>query len=170
MKVKVQARLTKNFTGKALEKTSKGIKLFEHSIVSGDLAHEIMKFRAPYKGSTGFHHDGKGRREIHGADIIRILETGAETLIPIKDGEFDIFLDVGHSTALGYTYPNVSWQWISKWWLELGTTTPSDIAMNIFHELLHKYAWDHAFMPHKLRAYTVCYAGGYIVRDLTKKY
>ena len=103
------------------------------------------------------------------AQVYQKIIDGAEVLSPVKDGVINIYVDTYYKNngVIGYTYPNSKWQWINlKFFRDY---TAADVAGNMFHEVLHKYGFDHTFNFTTNRQYSVPYAIGYRINEICDK-
>lgn len=165
--MKINIILSNQFSPKQRAKIESAIEMLDFIVNTDGFDRRVLLYRAP--GELGFHYDGHGIPDKSGKDVLTILKAGAESLSPSPDQEMDASIALGTgSQAIGYTYPNSRWQWINKWFLDLTSTKPADIAGNIAHEYAHKLGFDHAYNFHSKRQYTVPYAIGYLVRDMSK--
>lgn len=99
----------------------------------------------------------------------KILEA-SEKLTPGKNNTMDLSLATyfTNDPVIGYTMPNIKTIYMNRRYLT--NFQPNEVAMNIFHEWLHKVGFKHSYENNSARPHSVPYAVGYIMRDLAKKY
>lgn len=126
--------------------------------------------KTTYEQVQRFHMNELNGVAYSNEQVYAQLKSGKEILSQDgADGEADIFLDVNLSHTwgvVGYTYPKTNWQWIySKFFNQY---KPWDIAGNISHEWCHKMGWKHEFDRTTLREFSVPYAVGYKIAEISK--
>lgn len=105
--------------------------------------------------------------KLTGQQIYDKMMTGAETLSPEVDYEFDVNVEIyeKNNSTVGYTYETSIQTWINRKFFK--NFSIGEIAANMLHEWLHKMGFDHA----SAKDYnSVPYWTGYLVRDMVKAY
>lgn len=153
-----------NFEVEQEEKVQKAIEIIKTVIASDEFRAKVLNFT--YDGKRQFNNNGGLTNE---QIYMKILE-GSETLMPGKDYEMDLELELYYSSSntVGYTYPNTVKIWMNTRYFT--PYTPSQVAGNVFHEWTHKLGFEHASNYTTARDSSVPYAIGYLIRDLGKKY
>jgi hypothetical protein len=122
------------------------------------------------------HHRFNGERTFHrnngltNDQIYWLILSGRERLTPHKNNAMDVEVELYsdfNSSVLGFTMPRTKRIWMNLKYFN--KNSPADIASHLTHEWLHKLGFDHEKDKTSLRKYSVPYAVGYIVKDLTRK-
>lgn len=153
-----------NFEVDQEEKVHRAVDIIKTVIASDEFRSKVLNFT--YKGRRRFNNNnGLSNRQIY-----QKLLDGSETLVPGKDHEMDLQLELyfAENNVVGYTYPNTVKVWMNTKYFT--PYTPSQVAGNLFHEWTHKLGFDHEANYTVDRDSSVPYAIGYLIRDLGKKY
>ena len=155
--------LTK-FNSQDEAKVMTAIELIKRVIKSEEFRKRVIEFS--YAGKRGFV-DNQG---LSNEQIYQKLIEGSETLDPVVDHEMDLDLELYYSrrSTVGYTYPDGLKIWMNTKFFN--AYNPAQVAGNIFHEWSHKLGFEHAFRYSDSREFSVPYALGYLVEELSKKY
>ena len=119
-----------------------------------------------YRGRRAFAQN----RGLSNYQIYHKILDGVERLTPYRNNAMDVevqlYTDL-ESVVLGYTYPRSRRIWMNTKYFN--RHSPGKVASHLVHEWLHKLGFEHDYENTKRRKYTVPYAVGYIVRELSKK-
>jgi hypothetical protein len=153
-----------NFDSAQEKKIRKAVALMKQVIASREFRERVINHT--YEGNKTFVDNlGLTNEQIYQ----RILE-GAEKLYPKKNNTMDVELELyfQDTTTIGYTYPNTVRIWMNTKYFN--KYTPVGVAGNLFHEWMHKLGFDHALNWSATRDYSVPYALGYLMQELTSKF
>lgn len=119
-----------------------------------------------YNGKKQFNYNNG----LTNAQIYQKILEASEMLSPGKDNELDLKIKVYYenSSTVGYTTPSSSY--INMNTKFLNSYTSREVARNMIHEWLHKIGFKHQTLYSKSRDYTVPYAIGRIMQELSAKY
>lgn len=175
---KVTLTREEGFSDKQWEKISRAGQLWEKAWNDPSFQDNVLHYITEYTYSTGWlwwkkyhrvHHSGFIGTDHTPAMVLESLLSGAEKLSPIVDHEADVILACGNkSGVLGWTYPNIAKQWISRWFLD--SSSVAEIAGNLAHEYCHKLGYVHPYKNTPSRPHTVPYAIGYLTRNFAKRF
>jgi len=166
------ARFT-NFTETDRLKADQAIQLIEQVINSDEFQNRVLSFSYtdPDTGETipGFYQNNG----LSNAEILKAIYDGAESYNPVPNNQMDLNITLfkpgpGYEKVLGYTYPDSDTIWINENFYH--SSTPADIAMNMTHEWTHKLGFDHDFEKTPLRPFSVPYAIGYMIQEMSRKF
>lgn len=153
-----------NFEVEQEQKVEKAVEIIKSVVASEEFRMKVLTYT--YDGKRQFNNNNGLTNE----QIYQLILEGSEKLIPGKDFEMDLELELYYTSnnTVGYTYPNTVKIWMnSKYFTPY---TPAQVAGNMFHEWTHKLGFDHAANYTVARDSSVPYAIGYLIRDLGKKY
>jgi hypothetical protein len=153
-----------NFDKDQEAKVTRAIKLMKKVIASREFRDRVINHT--YNGHKTFVDNlGLTNEQIYQ----RVLD-GAERLLPKKNNMMDVELELyfQNTTTIGYTYPNTMRIWMNTKYFN--TYTPVGVSGNLFHEWMHKLGFDHASTWSPARDFSVPYALGYLMQELTAKY
>lgn len=104
------------------------------------------------------------------AQIYKKILEASEKLTPGNNNTMDLSLATYFTKdpVIGYTMPSIKTIYMNRRYLD--NFQPNLVAMNVFHEWLHKVGFKHSYENNNSRPHSVPYAIGYIMRDLAKKY
>jgi hypothetical protein len=147
------------------EKIYQSIELLRTIFATPEFRSRILNHR--YRGRKSFAFN-KG---LTNEQIYRKILSGMEKLEGESNNAMDVeialFTDL-KSKVLGYTKPNTRKIWMNtKYFNE--NTSPVELSSHMMHEWLHKLGFGHERKRCNNRKYSVPYAIGYIVKDLTKE-
>lgn len=154
-----------NFSAEQEAKVEIAIALIKKVIASQEFKDRVINHT--YEGKKTYV-DSKG---LSNTQIYRkILEAAERMGITSRNNTMDVELELYHAatTTIGYTYPNVTRIWMNTKYFD--KYTPHQVAGNLMHEWVHKLGFGHAIKWSKSRDYSVPYAVGYLMEQLTKKY
>lgn len=146
------------------EKVMEAIELIKQVVASDEFKKKVLN--KTYNGKKAFV-DNNG---LTNAQIYKKILDGAEKLSPSKNNTMDLHLTTYYVNAnvIGYTTPSTKTIFMNRKYL--AKFRPYEVAMNLFHEWLHKLGFGHAVNNNSSRPHSVPYAIGYIVRSLAQKY
>lgn len=154
-----------NFNATQEAKVEKAINLIKKVIASEEFKMRVLNHK--FKGKKIFYdNEGYSNTQIYQ----KILD-GAEMVGKIKkNNTMDVELELyqAKTKTIGYTYPNVTKIWMNKKYFN--KYTPDQVAGNLMHEWMHKLGFGHATKWSKNRDYSVPYAIGYLMEELTKQH
>lgn len=159
----VKASMT-GFSATNRDKVLDAIELIKKIVASDEFKKRVLNHT--YNGKkTYVNNNGLTNSQIYN----KILR-GAEVLTPAKNNRMDLVLQTYFTEAnvIGYTMANIKTIYMNRRYLS--TFETNKVAMNLFHEWLHKVGFGHDSEATARRPYSVPYAIGYIVRDLAAKY
>jgi hypothetical protein len=123
------------------------------------LAHE-WKGEKTFNYNQGLSNEAIYKKIIQGAEFL-----GEEKEDYVMDVELELYQQ--KSNTIGYTYPNTKRIWINRKYFS--SYNSSKIANNLMHEWMHKLGFDHESNWTKDREYSIPYAIGDLVEELTEK-
>lgn len=159
----VKASMT-GFSTANREKVLDAIEVIKKIVASDEFKTRVLNHK--YNGKKTFvNNNGLTNSQIYN----KILR-GAEVLTPAKNNRMDLVLETYYTEAnvIGYTMASIKTIYMNRRYLS--TFETNKVAMNLFHEWLHKVGFGHDSEATARRPYSVPYAIGYIVRDLAAKY
>lgn len=153
-----------NFTADDEEKVRRAVEIIKKVVGSAEFRDRVLNFS--YNGQKAFWQN-KG---FTNAQIYQMILDGKETLLPVRDNEMDLDLELYYEdiNTIGYTFPSVLKIWMNTRYFY--SFTPSQVADNLFHEWIHKIGFDHDIEYSVSRDFSVPYGLGYLVKELGKKY
>ena len=162
--LKVQIDQARDFTSSEKAKLLDARALLERILNSEEFKLRVINHT--YKGAKTYVDNGGLSNELIYAKIM----TGAEVLKPDTDYTMNIDITIYTSSwwsrsTIGYTYPDTMRTWINR--RHYSYFTPLDVCGNILHEYLHKLGFGHAFNNTSTRRYSVPYAIGYLIDELS---
>lgn len=103
------------------------------------------------------HGERSKYKDYSNAEIYQILMKGAETLDPVEDYEWDIYIDDYFSLkrVIGYTKRNIKTIFVNTRFFD--TRHRALCGSNIVHEQSHKLGFSHDFRSTKDRPFSVSY-------------
>lgn len=131
---------------------------------SVEFKNKILNHR--YKGRRAFAQN----RGLTNYQIYHRILDGVERLTPYRNNAMDVEVQLytdHDSIVLGYTYPRSKRIWMNSKFFNRHTS--GKVASHLVHEWLHKLGFSHDYENTKRRKYSVPYAVGYIVRELSRK-
>lgn len=146
------------------DKVLDAIEVIKKIVASDEFKTRVLNHK--YNGKKTFvNNNGLTNSQIY-SKILR----GAEVLTPAKNNRMDLVLETYYTEAnvIGYTMANIKTIYMNRRYLS--TFETNKVAMNLFHEWLHKVGFGHDSEATARRPYSVPYAIGYIVRDLAAKH
>lgn len=114
----------------------------------------------------GFHYTDLANEQVYNKIMGCEEVLGGEGV----DNEADIFFEIDRRASrnvIGYTYNNSRWQWMYLNFFK--NYSVADIASNLTHEYMHKLGFDHEYKYNAWREYSVPYAVGYFVGNVTEE-
>lgn len=146
------------------DKVMKAIDLIKQVVASDEFKSKVLNKK--YNGKKTYVDNGG----FTNSQIYKKILAGAEKLSPSKNNAMDLTLQTYYENAIviGYTKASIKTIYMNRKYL--AQFEPHQVAMNLFHEWLHKLGFGHAAESTANRPHSVPYAIGYIVRDLAKKY
>lgn len=153
-----------NFSKTQEDKVMDAFELIKKVVASDEFKSKVLN--KTYNGKKQFvQNNGLTNSQIYK----KILEA-SEKLTPGKNNTMDLVLTTYYTEAnvIGYTKASIKTIYMNRRYLS--TFQPYQVAMNLFHEWLHKLGFGHDYESTTRRPHSVPYAIGYIVRDLAKKY
>lgn len=159
----VDAKLS-GFSRTYEEKVLDAIELIKKVVASDEFKKKVLN--KTYNGKKTFV-DNNG---LTNSQIYKKILEGSEKLSPSKNNTMDLQLTTYYVNAnvIGYTTPSTKTIFMNRKYLAI--FQPYEVAMNLFHEWLHKLGFGHAVSNNPSRPHSVPYAIGYIVRSLAQKY
>lgn len=154
-----------NFSAAQEAKVEKAISLIKKVIGTEEFKERVLNYK--FKGKKKFY-DNAG---LSNAQIYQKILDGAEIMGNThKNNTMDVELELYHAATktIGYTYPNVTKIWMNKKYFN--KYTPEQVAGNLMHEWMHKLGFGHATKWSTKRDYSVPYAIGYLMEELTKQH
>ncbi|MFP5384902.1 MAG: hypothetical protein ACLGHN_02400 [Bacteriovoracia bacterium] len=148
------------------DKIYKAIELIKQVIATPEFKKKVLS--KTYKGKKQYV-DNNG---LSNAQIYKKLLEGSEVLNPGSDNTMNLNLESYFVSAnvIGYTKPSITTVYLNRKYLNQGSFTTNEVAMNLTHEWLHKLGFKHSVKKTASRAHSVPYAIGYIMRSLAAKY
>lgn len=145
-------------------KVQEAFNLIKQVVASDEFKQKILT--KSYNGKKQFVDNGG----LSNGQIYKKILEGSETLNPGKNNSMDLALETYFEEAIviGYTYPSIQTIYMNRKYLD--KFAANEVAMNLFHEWLHKLGFKHDAEATASRPHSVPYAVGYIVRSLAKKY
>jgi hypothetical protein len=153
-----------NFSAEQEAKVETAIALIKKVIASQEFKNRVINHT--YEGKKTYV-DSNGLTNIQ---IYRkILEAAERMGVTARNNTMDVELELyfAATTTIGYTYPNVTRIWMNTKYFD--KYTPHQVAGNLMHEWVHKLGFGHATKWSKSRDYSVPYAIGYLMEQLSKK-
>jgi len=178
LKVRLQ---TSKFSDKDHVKLQKAINKMAFVLSTDDFKNFVLDFSYNVKVCKGFYvwktcksvtrygmryNDLDDKKNLTQSQIYNAIMSGSERLIPEKDQEADIFLELDKKNkkgVLGYTYPSTIWQWVYNSFFK--NANYHEVSGNLTHEWCHKIGFGHEKKYNWKRKFTVPYSVGYFVRD-----
>jgi hypothetical protein len=153
-----------NFERLDEDKLMKAIEIIKKVIATSEFKKKVIDFE--YGGKKAFI-DNRG---LSNAQIYQTLLDGQEKLLPEKDHEMDLELELYYenSSTVGFTRPSI--MKISMNTKYFDVYSPSQVAGHVFHEWTHKLGFEHSKYRSSSRDASVPYAIGYMIRDLGKQF
>lgn len=146
------------------DRIEKAIDLLRRVFASAEFKRRILNHR--YRGRRTYIQN----RGLSNYQIYKKILAGAETLRPHRNNAMDleVALYTNHqSVVIGHTHPSSKRIWLNTKYFNRFTT--AQIAANLVHEWLHKVGFSHDYHRSERRKYSVPYAIGYIVKDMTNR-
>ena len=159
----IVAKMT-GFSASNEEKVLDAFELIKKVVATDEFKNRILNHK--YNGKKTFvQNNGLTYAQIY-AKILK----ASETLTPGNNNRMDLVLETYYTEdpVIGYTKASIKTIYMNRRYLS--TFTPNKVAMNLFHEWLHKVGFGHDYEATARRPYSVPYAIGYIIRDLAAKY
>ena len=152
-----------NFDSEQAKKLFKAMGLFEKAINSNFFKQSIINHK--FKNKRRFlYNKGMTNEQIYNSIML-----GAETLNPIQDFEADLYLNLDKSARrgriIGYTNKNTNQIFTYESWFN--DKPVYEYSGHIAHEWCHKLGFEHHKNPNYQRQYTVPYAVGYLIREIS---
>jgi hypothetical protein len=163
--LKVVIHESNNFSNTDLERLEQARVILENVLNTEEFKQKVLHFT--YLGEETFvQNNGYSNLEVY-----NLIMAGAEQYpkqTPVNH-LMDLYTELyyGSSGVIGYTNPSVPTIYMNNYYFS--DYTPGEIAGNLIHEWLHKLGFDHDYNSTARRPYTVPYAIGYIIDDLTSK-
>lgn len=154
VKLKINVHGREGFTPAMTEKHITSAKLLEQAVNTRLFRDSVLAFS--FTNTLGLNNGG----------IYYKIMTGAESLDPEVDYEADIWVYAYYQNnkVIGWTTPNVRETHLNtKFFNEFNY---DEVAMNMFHEWLHKIGFDHSSASDYR---SVPYEGGYLIRDIVRR-
>ncbi len=103
-------------------------------------------------------------------EVYQTIMEGAETLLPEIDNEMDldITLYYKNNSTVGYTYTDTTRIWVNNKFF--AGYTLGQVANNAVHEWTHKIGYGHSFYNNADRPFSVPYAVGEIVEEISRQH
>jgi len=151
------------------QKLISALKKFETVMNSDLLKQRILNF------SSTLGNRFEDNLGLSNEQVFEKLYAGAEEYSPLADYEADLYLFLvkkrrpllSRHPAIGYGIPGQKEIYTYTWWFN--SAVDYDYAGHIAHEWSHKVGFDHAFNPTSTRNFSVPYAFGNIIEELSKQ-
>lgn len=163
--LKVLIHESNNFSTADLGRLEQARVFLENVLNTEEFKQKVLHFT--YLGEETFvQNNGYTNLEVY-----NLIMAGAEQFpkqTPINH-LMDLYTELyyGSSGVIGYTNPSVPTIYMNNYYFS--SYSPNEIAGNLMHEWLHKLGFDHDYNSTTRRPYSVPYAIGYIIDDLTAK-
>lgn len=104
------------------------------------------------------------------AQVYQSILDAAEKLTPAKNNTMDVGVKLYYenNSVVGYTMPSITYFNVNTKFFDQYDS--NEVAGNLFHEWLHKLGYGHDSSATARRPYSVPYAIGYLIRDLSKNF
>lgn len=133
-------------------------------IGSEEFRTKVLNFT--YNGKKQFNYNNG----LTNAQIYQKILEASETLTPGKDNEMDLKIKTYYENSSTVGYTSTGSGYINMNTKYLNTYTSGAVARNMTHEWLHKLGFKHQVAYSTSRDYTVPYAIGKIMEQLSAKY
>lgn len=121
-----------------------------HTVINSKIfMDQVLKMRK--------HGERSKYKDYSNMEIYRMIMNGAETLDPVVDNEWDIFIDDYFSwkRVIGYTMRNIKTIFVNTRYFD---SRPRVLCgSNIVHEYGHKLGFSHDFRATAVRPFSICY-------------
>jgi len=152
-----------NFNESQKQKVITAMRLFEKTLNSSFFRNKIINFT--YNGRNQFYYN----QDMNNSQVYTKIISGSEILNPAIDYEADLYLNLDKSPRrgreVGYTDRRTNHIFTYESWFN--DKPVYDYSGHIAHEWCHKLGFEHPQRASERRKYTVPYAIGYLVREIS---
>jgi hypothetical protein len=134
--------------------------------VIGSDAFRTKVLNFTYNGKKQFNNSNG----LTNAQIYQKILDASEAITPGKDNEMDLKIKVYYENSSTVGFTSTSSGYINMNTKFFNTYTPAQVARNMTHEWLHKLGFHHATLYSSSRDYSVPYAIGKIMEQLSATY
>lgn len=147
------------------DKIQRAFDLIKRVIASDAFKRKVLNHT--YAGKKQFVDNGGNSN----AKVYKKILEASEKLTPGKNNTMDLELESYYEkeNVIGYTMPSIKTVYVNRRYLNKSSFKVNQVAMNLIHEWLHKLGFKHAQKNSPSRPFSVPYAIGYIMRELTGK-
>lgn len=151
----------KNFNQREKELLQQSVTLIEQVINSDVFRDRVLKFS--YNGKNVFNNN----RGLSNEQILKLLLSGKEEYNNRIDNVLDFILEISTACPKGVIGTTYNGKRTETYRCKINEMNEAEYAGHLIHEYCHYLGFSHSKKYNKTRQYTVPYAIGYLVRDLS---